>query len=219
MGFMQPAAAGGGAMIMGDIVLLDKEVAPVEAKLLAEGIPITAIHNHLIGESPSVKYMHIEAEGKAEELAEKIKAALALTGTPPPQPQPPAASQIDWSEMENIIGRKGDHKGNLLQYGIPRAEKIMENGMEIPPYMGMAIAINIQRTGDKVATTGDFVLIASEIEPVMKALHEYGITVTALHNHMLYESPRMFMAHFWGYDSPEKIAKGLAAALKEVHLK
>jgi hypothetical protein len=215
MGFMQH---GSGAMVMGDIVLLDKEVKAVEAKLIEEHIAITAIHNHLVTETPAVKYMHIEASGDAGELAEKLKAVFALTGTPPPS-APPPPSQIDWSEVENIIGRKGDHKGVLLQYGIPRADKIMEDGMEVPPYIGMAEALNIQKTGDKVATTGDFVLIESEVEPVMKALNEHGIMVTALHNHMLKESPRMFMAHFWGYDTPEKIAKGLKAALKEVNIK
>jgi len=216
MGFMQH---GSGAMVMGDIVLLDKEVQPVEAKLIEEGISITAIHNHLVNESPSVKYMHIEASGNAEELAEKLKNVFVLTGTHPSPTPPQIALQINWSEVENIMRRKGDNKGSLLQYGIPRAEKIMENGMELPPYMGMAIAINMQKSGDKVATTGDFVLIASEIKPVMKALHEHGIIATALHNHMLNESPRMFMMHFWGYDTPEKIAQGLAAALKEVHTK
>jgi hypothetical protein len=216
MGFMKH---GDGAMVMGDIVLLDKEVAAVEAKLIEEGISITAIHNHLIGESTSVEYMHIESSGNAEELAGKLKNVFALTGTPPPSAPPQSALQVNWSEVENIMGRKGDNKGNLLQYGIPRAEKIMENGMEVPPYMGMAIAINIQKSGDKVATTGDFVLIASEIKPVMKALNEHGITATALHNHMLNESPRMFMMHFWGYDTPEKIARGLKAALDNIDLK
>ena len=215
MGFMQH---GDGAMVMGDIVLLDKEVEAVEAKLIDEGIRITAIHNHLVGESPAIKYMHIEASGKGDELGEKLKAAFALTGTPPP-PAPPAPSQIDWSEMENILGRKGDHKGDLLQYGIPRSEKITENGMEVPPYMGMAEAINIQKSGDNVATTGDFVLIESEVEPVMSALHKHGIMATALHNHMLSESPRMFMMHFWGYGTPEKIAQGLKAALDIVQVK
>src|SRR5579872_4379621 len=152
--------------------------------------------------------MHIEASGNAEELAEKIKNVFALTGTPPPPAPPQTPLQVNWSEVENIMGRKGDNKGNLLQYGIPRADKIMENGMEVPPYMGMAIAINLQKAGDKVATSGDFVLIASEIKPVMKALHEHGIMATALHNHMTNESPRMFMMHFWGYDTPRKIAEG-----------
>jgi hypothetical protein len=136
-----------------------------------------------------------------------------MTGTPLTPPPPPAASNIDWSAVESIIGRKGDHKGNLLQFGIPRVEKIMENGMEVPPYMGMAIAINIQKVGDKVATTGDFVLLDKEVKPVMDSLNRFGISATALHNHMLEESPRMFMMHFWGYDTPEKIAQGLKAAL------
>src|SRR5574341_51250 len=130
-------------MIMGDLVLLDREIAPVTAKLVASGIEITALHNHIVGESPSVMYMHFGGHGDPVQLAEKMKAALVLTGTPltlPPASAP--ATELDWSKVETTLGRSGQRKGNVLQIGIPRVEKIIENGMEVPPFMGMATAIN-----------------------------------------------------------------------------
>jgi hypothetical protein len=214
MGFMQH---GSDVMVMGDIVLLDKELPQVEQKLIESGIAITAIHNHLAGETPAIKYMHIEGEGDPADLARKLKEVFALTGTPTPTQNPPAAPQIDWSYVESTLARKGNHNGNILSFGIPRADKITENGMEMPSYMGMATAINIQRSRDRIQTTGDFVLLESEVKPVMKALYDHGITATALHNHMLEESPRMFMMHFWGDGSEERIAEGLKAALAKTN--
>lgn len=206
-------------MIMGDLVLLDSEIAPVTAKLVASGIEMTALHNHIASEFPSVMYMHFGAQGNAEELAEKMKAVLALTGTPmklPPASAP--ATELDWSIVETTLGRSGQRKDNVLLLGIPRDEKITENGMEVPPFMGMATAINIQKVGEKAATTGDFVLLDKEVNSVVKALTENGIAVTALHNHMLFESPRLFFLHFWGFDAPEKLAAGLKAALDKTNM-
>jgi len=201
-------------MIMGDLVLLDREIAPVTAKLVANEIAITALHNHIVGESPSVMYMHFGGHGDAKALADKMKAALALTATPMTLPPAAAtATELDWSKVETTLGRSGQRKGNVLQIGIPRAEKIVDNGMEVPPFMGMATAINLQMVGEKAATTGDFVLLANEVNPVVKALTENGIAVTAIHNHMLFESPRLFFLHFWGFEAPEKLAAGLKTAL------
>jgi hypothetical protein len=205
-------------MIMGDLVLLDREIAPVTAKLVASEIEITALHNHIVNESPSVMYMHFGGNGDPKALAEKMKAALALTGTSmqlPPASAP--ATELDWSKVESTLGRSGQRKGNVLQLGIPRAEKITENGMEVPAFMGMATAINLQKVGEKTATTGDFVLLAEEVNPVVKALTENGVAVTALHNHMLLESPRLFFLHFWGFDTLEKLAAGLKAALDKTN--
>jgi hypothetical protein len=209
----------GQTMIMGDLVLLDWEVAPVTAKLVASGIEITALHNHIVNESPSVMYMHFGGHGDPKALAEKMKAALALTGIPmmSPASAPATATQLDWSKVEAVLGYSGQRRGNVLQLGIPRVEKIIENGMEVPPFMGMATAINLQMVGEKAATTGDFVLLANEVNPVVKALTENGIALTALHNHMLFESPRLFFLHFWGFDTPEKLAHGLKAALDKTN--
>ena len=213
-------AMGKQAMVMGDMVLIENEVAPVTARLVAQGMQITAIHNHLIGTTPSVIYLHFSGEGPPEKLATALRSTLAVTGTPIEAPAQPASSANppDWSKVEAIFGKAGQRKGNLLQMSFPRKETIKEKGMVVPPYLGMATGINLQKVGTKAATTGDFVLLGSEVNPVVKALVEHDITVTAVHSHMLFESPRLFFLHFWGYDDPEKLATGLKAALGEVNL-
>ena len=204
------------AMLMGDLVLLETEIAPAEKTLMKNHLEVSAIHNHVIGEQPRVMYMHVGGEGEVEKLAQALMTVLSQTGTPlgPPSLNPNSAANINWTNVESILGRTGKRNGNLLQFGIPRAEQIIENGMEIPPFMGTATAINLQRVGEKeAATTGDFVLLASEVNPVIKALNDHGITVTALHSHMLFESPRLFFMHFWAVHDPQEIAAGLKAAL------
>ena len=206
-------------IIMGDLVLLEEEVAPVVNKFVKDGIQVTGLHNHIIGESPRVMYMHYSAQGDPAQLAETMKAALALTNTPVTPPQPNhSSSTIDWSKIESVLGWTGHSKGNLLQLSIPRVETIKENGMIIPPSMGVATAINFQMAGEKAATTGDFVLLANEVSPVVEALTEHGIKVTAIHNHMLSESPRLFFMHFWAVGKQETLAYGLRAALDKINI-
>jgi Domain of Unknown Function (DUF1259) len=206
-------------MIMGDLVLLDNEISPVTSKLVSSGIEITALHNHIVGESPHVMYLHYSGQGDPVQLAESMKDALALTNTPVTPPDAnQSSSTINWSKIESVVGWTGKSKGNLLQLSIPRAETIKENGMIIPPSMGVATAINFQMVGEKAATTGDFVLIASEVNPVIRALAEHGIAVTAIHNHMLSESPRLFFLHFWAVGKPETLAHGLKAALDKINV-
>lgn len=206
-------------MMMGDLVLQDNEVPSVEKKLASDGILITAIHNHLSGESPDIKYIHYSAMGDAVTLAKEIKEVLSLTSTPmEAQKTATEPSDIDWSKVENILGFKGNKNGKIIQFGIPRNDKIREMGIEIPPYMGMATTINMQMSdANNAFATGDFVLIDAEVNPVIKELTDNGITVTALHNHMLDENPRIFFMHYWGYDTPEKIASGLKKALEKTN--
>ncbi|HEY6008084.1 MAG TPA: DUF1259 domain-containing protein [Geobacteraceae bacterium] len=207
------------AMMMGDLVLLEKEVAPVMTRLVAQGIEITALHNHLLNTSPVVMYLHFSGTGDSKRLAEAMRSALALTGTPldTPKPATPLATAIDWRAVETVLGRTGQKKGNLFQVSFPRKEMIEEHGMVVPPFLGMATGINLQMVGRKAATTGDFVLTGSEVNPVIKALVDNGIAVTAVHSHMLFESPRLFFLHFWGYDEPERLARGLKAALDKTN--
>jgi hypothetical protein len=116
-----------------------------------------------------------------------------------------------------VLGRKGKANGGIYAVSVPRAGLVKDGGMEVREAMGSAIAINFQGTGGgKVATTGDFVLTAQEVNPVIKALRENGIEVTAVHNHMLDDQPRLFFMHFWANDDAEKVAKGLKAALDKV---
>ena len=208
------------SMMMGDLVLLDEEVGKVVQKLVAAKLSVTAIHNHLVNEKPNIKYIHFSGNGDALQLAASIKSVLAITGTPltatAPQSQ---TANPDWSKVEAILGTTGKHNGVLLQYSFPRNEKLKESGMEMPPAIGMATAINFQMEGATAAITGDFVLLADEVNPVVRALTANGIAVTAIHNHMLYDTPRLFMLHFWAVNDPEKLATGLKAALKETNSK
>jgi hypothetical protein len=210
----------GHVMAMGDLVLLPSELNPVIRALARGGIAVTAIHNHLAGEQPQIVYVHFGGSGDPANLAAALRTALEKTGTPlgppAPPPLPTAEQQQVFEAVQSAVGRKGSLAGPVLQIGVPRKGRIEEGGMEIPPGMGMAIALNFQALGQQVATTGDFVLTADEVDPVIKALQGNGIDVTALHSHMLRETPRLFFMHFWGVGSPEAIGAGLKAALNHV---
>ena len=213
---------GSSAMTMGDLVLLEAEVNPVVAALQAGGFEVLAIHNHLLGESPHVLYVHFMGKGEPAALAKTLKAALAKTKTPtiasaPAHPTAAVTKLLDG--FQTSLGRKGTMAGSVLQIGVPRADAISDGGMEIPPSMGMAESINAQAAGERVAATGDFVLVADEVNPVIRELQSHGIEVTALHSHMLRETPRLFFMHFWGVGTPERIGEGLKAALSKVATK
>src|SRR5215469_13042461 len=211
---------GANAMVMGDLVLTPDEVEPVMLKLQQGGVEQTALHNHLLGEAPHVMYMHVVGHGDAVHLATAIHDAVALTKTPGPDATPATAGDlgIDQKQVEQALGRSGKVNGGVLQFGVPRSEKITDSGMEVPPSMGVATAINFQPTGNgKAAITRDFVLLGEEVNPVIKALRENGIEVTAIHSHMLMEVPRLFLMHFWANDDAVKLAKGLRAALDKTN--
>jgi hypothetical protein len=187
--------------------------------LQQNGIEQTAIHNHLIGEQPRILYMHVEGNGDAATLAKSLATALALTKTPGATPATAAAPPtpprgIDQAAVEKALGYSGQVSGGILQFSVPRAEKIREHGMEIPPARGTATAINVQPPGGgKAAITGDFVLLATEVNPVIRALRKNGIEVEAVHNHMLGDEPHMYFMHFWANDDAATLAAGLRAAL------
>ena len=212
-------------MVMGDLVLTEDEVGPVMAKLQEGGIEIAALHNHLLTENPRVMYMHISAHGDALKLASAIHDALALTKTPLAQSPaaPPEQLDLDTKQIDQILGHSGKVNGGVYQVAIARAERVFEGeesrGAEPIPYsMGLATAINFQPTGSgRAAITGDFVLLSDEVNPVIAALHQNGIAVTALHSHMLDESPRLFFMHFWANDDAPKLARGLRAALDKTN--
>jgi hypothetical protein len=214
---------GDGVMVMGDLVLLDTEISPVMKHLIDNGFQITAIHNHLLRMSVPVFYMHVGAHGDPVKLAETLHAALALSKTPLSQPAgaaAPAMLDFDTASIEKTIGAKGNANGGVYQFSVPRAENITEDGMAIPASMGTAIAINFQPTGSgKAAITGDFVLLGKEVNPVLRALRQHGIEVTALHSHMIDDSPHFFFMHFWANDDALKLAQGLRAALDLANIK
>ena len=220
------------AMVMGDLVLTEDEVNPVMKRLAENGIEITALHNHLLRAQPSTLYMHVLGHGDPAKLAAALHDGLALSKTPlgnataSASPQAPATDSgqpaqldLDTAMIDQVLGAKGKAAGGVYQVGIPRAETIKDGGMEVPVAMGSAEAINFQPTGGgKAAITGDFVLTAQEVNPVLRTLRENGIEVTAVHNHMLDDRPRLFFMHFWANDDAAKLAKALRAALDKVNV-
>jgi Domain of Unknown Function (DUF1259) len=209
-------------MAMGDLVLLETEVAPVMTKLIANGVEITAVHNHLLRSSPATYYMHVGGHGDPLKMANAIRVALAESKTPlsaPAAAPPSAAIVLDTAQLDQIIGREGRANGGVYQFAVPRRDTVTEGGMALTPAgpTGAATGIGFQPTGGgKAAITGDFVMTADEVNPVIKALRDSGIEVTALHSHMLTEQPRLFFMHFWANDDAIKLAKGLRAALDKM---
>lgn len=216
--------AGNNAVLDGDLVLAEPEVGAVFGKLRQEGIEVSALHNHLIGETPKLMFLHIAGKGDAGKMATSVKEALRLTGTPM-EPQPanatptamsPATEEHDFDVgvIDKELGHTGKLKDGVLHVSVPRPESIKMHGTTLPPSMGMATAINFQATqGNKVAATGDFVMVSEEVDRVTKALTEHGILITALHNHLVHGSPDLYFMHFWAVDTAEKVAKGLRAGL------
>ncbi|MFL5608894.1 MAG: DUF1259 domain-containing protein [Gemmatimonadaceae bacterium] len=208
---------GGHVMVMGDLVLGEDEVGPVMRALQQGGVEQTAVHNHVLHESPRVMYMHIGAHGDAVKIAQAIRTALGQSRTPlgtPSASAPSAAIDLDTAAIARTLGMAGKVNGGVYQVSVPRRETIREGANVIPPSMGVATAINFQPTGSgRAAITGDFVMRASEVNEVIRALQQGGIESTALHSHMLTEEPRLFFMHFWANDDAVKLAGTLRSAL------
>jgi hypothetical protein len=217
--------SGSDTMVMGDLVLTESEISPVMKQLLADGIEITALHNHLLRAQPATFYMHVLAHGDPVKLATALHEGLALSKTPLVNTPPPAAGStppkidLDTAMIDQTLGGKGQIAGGVYQVNIRRAETIKDGDMSVPVAMGSAEAMNFQPTSDgKAAITGDLVLTAQEVNPVLRALRDSGIEVTALHNHMLDDEPRLFFMHFWAHDDAAKLAKGLRSALDKINV-
>lgn len=216
-------AASGGAVVHGDLVLLDSEVNPVISALFQHDMQITAVHNHLINDTPHVSYVHYWGQGDAATLAANVKDVLSKTKTPiSASPAPTATSgsandDLPADQIQQAIGIKGTVTNGVLALSVPRPETIQMMGVTLPPSMGMATAINFQSAGaGKVAATGDFVMIADEVNRVARQLRQHNIGITALHNHMLHGTPELYFMHFWGEGDAQSIASGLKAAIGEL---
>src|SRR5437870_4545618 len=167
---------------------------------------------------PMTFYLHIGGHGDPEKMATALRAALVASKTPlaAPAAGTPPAIDLDTAQLDQIIGARGTNNGGVYAFGVPRRDAINESGMQVAPAgpMGVATAIDFQPTGGgKAAITGDFVLIGTEVNPVVSALRSNGIEVAAIHSHMLNEQPRLFFMHFWANDDATKLAKGLRAAI------
>ena len=208
--------SGNAAVCYGDLVLLDDEISPVISKLEANGIELSALHNHLLHESPRIMYIHFTAHGDEAAMAQALRTALALTKTPldaPPASTPEVKPELA-IKVEKIIGVDGSMSGSVFHINVPRNDiHVMAMGAAIPSNMGMNTPLNFQFSGNRAAINGDFILLPDEVNPVIKVLRANDIEITSIHNHMLDEEPRLIFMHFWANDDALKLAKGLRAAL------
>jgi hypothetical protein len=210
--------------VMGDLVLLQSEVEPVIKALQAGGFEVMRIHNHLINDNPRVMYLHYMGQGDPTQLARGLLAVLEQTRTPLKAATKPAQtggqSPPEWtSRVESALGRKGKLNGAVYAVSVPRADTDKIGDQVIPSAMGLETALNFQEIGNKVASTGDFVLISSEVNPVVKTLQQRGIAVTAIHSHMLDDDPRLFFLHYWALGNASEVGTGLKAALEHLNIK
>ena len=206
----------GQAMVMGDLVLTDEEINPVISALQQGGVEQTALHNHLVSARPNTMNLHIGGRGREQDLAKTVRRALELTKTPLDTTSVASQStfDVDTLALARALGYTGRVNGGVYQVSVPRLEHVMDHGHEIPSVMGLGTVINFQSTGGgKAAIAGDFVMTEAEVNPVIRALREHGIGITALHSHMIGESPHLYFMHFWANADAMQLAQGLRAAL------
>ncbi len=212
-----------GAMVMGDIVVTETDLGPVQQEIIRQGLTSTAIHNHFIRNHPNILFMHIDGSGKTELMAQKAKAVLnkvkELRGGDPSKgtaSSEAVTNTLDTKKLDDIFGYKAEMSKGVYKYTIGRPDvKLMEHGVPVTTFLGFNTWAAFQGTPDRAAVAGDFVMLENEVEPVLKALVESGIEVVALHNHMVHEQPKVFFLHYWGIGPAEQLAKGLKAAIDQ----
>jgi hypothetical protein len=210
-----------GAMVMGDIILTENDLKPVQQEVIKQGMTITAIHNHFVRNHPNIVYMHIGANGKVSDVAAKAKAILDKVAESRGH-NPAGASvadvpySIDTKMLDDIIGSKGEMSKGVYKYTIGRPDvSLKEHDVTVTTFLGFNTWAAFQGSPDHAAVCGDFTMLEDEVAPVIKALVENGIEVVAVHNHMVHEQPRIFFLHYWGVGNALQLAKGLKAALNE----
>ena len=210
--------AGNHTMVMGDIVLLENEVNPVMSVALDNGLEVTALHNHFLWDTPKVMFMHIGGLGDEAELARavgrvfgKLKEVISTRPNSPTSNVDPAKTSLDPEDIEQIIGTGGVLKNGVYKIVIGRKAKMGEH--DVGKEMGINTWAAFAGSEQQAVVDGDFAMLEGEVQGVLKALRRANISIVAIHNHMIGESPRYVFLHYWGVGSVEGLAKGLKAAL------
>ena len=212
-----------GAMVMGDIIVTETDLKPVQQEIIRQGLTITAIHNHFVRNHPNVMYMHLGGSGSTEVMAQKARAVLdkvkEVRGADPSQgtaSNETLENTVDTKRLDEILGHKAEMSKGVYKYTIGRPDvKLTEHGVPVTTFLGFNTWAAFQGSADKAAVAGDFTMLENEVAPVIKALVENGIEVVAVHNHMVHEQPRIFFLHYWGIGNAETLAKGLRTALDQ----
>jgi hypothetical protein len=215
--------SGNGAMVMGDIIVTETDLKPVQQEIIKQGLTITAIHNHFVRNHPNVMYMHLGGSGNTEQMAQKAKAVLnkvnELRGGDPAKgtaSNEAVQNTIDTTWLSEVLGHSGEMNKGVYKFTIGRPDvQLKEHGVPVTTFLGFNTWAAWQGTPEKAAVAGDFTMTEDEVAPIIKALIENGIEVVAVHNHMVHEQPRIFFLHYWGVGNAEQLAKGLRAALDQ----
>ncbi len=216
---------GDSAMVMGDIIVTENDLKPVQQEVISRGFTITAIHNHFVRNQPNVMYMHIDGKGKVEDLSVGVKGIFdkvkkSRGKDPKASPADSVVNTLNTAMLDSIIGQKGEMSKGVYKHTIGRPDvALREHGIPVSTFMGFNTWAAWQGTPEKAAVAGDFTMLENEVAPVIKALIENGIEVVAVHNHMVHEKPRVFFLHYWGIGNAEKIAIGLKEALNQTGAK
>jgi hypothetical protein len=212
----------GTVMLMGDTCVREDELSAVEAEMHRQGLEITALHNHLVGETPKVMFVHLAGHGMAPDLARKVKALLARTKTPTgPRREEAEKKKPDWSAITSVLGEPAESEGDIIEYGFRRRERLTMHGETLPSTDALETAPEVKfqmLKGGRAVTYGEMILTADEVAPVFHVLVENGIEIEALHNHMTKEEPRLFFMHWWAVGKPETLARGVKAAIGRVNV-
>jgi len=212
--------SGNGAMVMGDIVVTETDLKPIQQEIIKQGLTITAIHNHFVRNHPNVMYMHLGGSGNTEQMAQKAKAVLdkvnEIRGGDPAKgtaSNEAVQNTIDTTQLSEILGQTtGEMNKGVYKFTIGRPDvQLKEHGVPVTTFLGFNTWAAWQGTPEKAAVAGDFTMLEDEVAPVIKALIENGIEVVAVHNHMVHEKPRIFFLHYWGVGKAEQLAYGLRA--------
>ncbi|MEU3186840.1 DUF1259 domain-containing protein [Streptomyces sp. NPDC006923] len=212
----------GSTMVMGDLVVAESELQQVTDTLQARGIEQTAIHKHLLAQAPDIWWTHVHAHGRDPvAVARGLRAALDRTGTPPARkPGPPKAVDLDTEGIDAALGIKGYRDDNVYKCVFVRRETITDGGMVLPAGVGSSTAFNFQPLGGgRAAISGDFAMVADEVQEVLTALRQGGISLVELHNHGLTDEPRLFFTHFWAVDDAVALARALRPAVNASNIR
>jgi hypothetical protein len=210
------------SMVMGDLVLFEDEVNPVMSVALENGLNVTALHNHFFYDNPKVYFMHIGGDGsfrtfatairktqdKIKEIrSANVKPAKGFAGTPLP-----ASSNIDGREIERALGYSGQANDGMFKVVIGR-RATMPCGCEAGKEMGVNTWAAFAGSPDNALVDGDFAVLESELQPVLRALRSGGINIVAIHHHMTDEKPRYLFLHYWGTGPALQLAQVVKGAV------
>lgn len=207
-----PAAA----TVMGDIVCTETELAPVLKALANANIDVTAIHDHLNGESPRLAYVHYHAMGNAADMGRRLDGVFAMTKAPRPAVAVAAVPlTVDSAQVFDVMGKRGKAAGSVASVSfVLVTEPIMMNGRPALAALAYGTPIVIQQLSPtRAVATGDFAVLAAQVQPILRALAAAGITATAVHNHLVGAVPNVYYIHFWGDAPLPTLLHGLRAAV------